>query len=69
MRIAGFITRPLYWLAGKVLSTWARPAIYPDDPAEYISDDNAEVCYVLESGGMADMLVLEQDIQAGIFWR
>ena len=60
MRIAGFITRPLYWLAGKVLSTWARPAIYPDDPAEYISDDNAEVCYVLESGGMADMLVLEQ---------
>ena len=60
MRIAGSITRPLYWVAGKVLSIWARPAIYPDDPAEYITDSDAEVCYVLESGGMTDVLVLEQ---------
>ena len=60
MRIAGSIARPLYWLAGKVFSTWTRPTIYPDDPAEYITDSDAEVCYVLESGGMADTLALEQ---------
>lgn len=60
MRIAGPISRPFYWLAGKVFSLWARPAIYPDDPAEYFADANAEVFYVLENGGMADILALEQ---------
>ena len=38
MNIAGFIFRPLYWLAGKVFSIWARPAIQPEIPAEYITD-------------------------------
>ena len=60
MRIAGFISRPLYWLAGRVFSLWARPTIHPDDPAEYITDKDAEVVYVLESGGLADVLALEQ---------
>ena len=60
MNIAGFILRPLYWLAGKVFSIWARPAIQPETPSEYITDSDAEVCYVLESGGLADVLALER---------
>ena len=60
MHVAGFITRPLYWFAGKVFSIWARPTIHPEVPAEYITDPNAAVCYVLESGGLADILALER---------
>ncbi len=60
MNVAGLILRPLYWLAGKVFSIWARPAIQPELPAEYITDSEAEVCYVFESGGLADVLALER---------
>ncbi|MBT8082421.1 MAG: glycerol-3-phosphate 1-O-acyltransferase PlsB [Gammaproteobacteria bacterium] len=60
MHVADFLLRPLYWFAGKVFSIWARPAIHPDDPSEYITDTNAAVCYVLETGGLADVLALEQ---------
>ena len=60
MNIAGFIIRPLYWLAGKVFSLWARPSIQPDLPAELITDSGAAVCYVLETGGLADLLALER---------
>ena len=60
MHLADFIFRPLYWLAGKIFSIWARPEIHPDNPAEYITDRDAEVCYVLESGGLSDVLALER---------
>ncbi len=60
MSIAGFIFRPLYWVAGKVFSFWARPAVRPDSPAEHITDSDAAVCYVLETGGLADVLALER---------
>ena len=60
MNVAGFIFRPLYWVAGKVFATWARPAVQPDDPSNYLSGDDAEVCYVLETGGLADTLALER---------
>ena len=60
MHIAGYILRPLYWLAGKIFAIWARPTIHPEAPAEYITDSEAEVCYVLESGGLADVLALER---------
>ena len=56
MHVAGFILRPLYWLAGKVFSIWARPTIHTEDPGEYITDPDAAVCYVLETGGLADLL-------------
>jgi glycerol-3-phosphate O-acyltransferase len=59
MNIAGFIFRPLYWLAGKIFAVWARPTIQPESPAELITDENVAVCYVLESGGLADLLALE----------
>lgn len=58
--LARFILRPLYWLAGKLFGTWARPAVQPEVPAELIEDADAEICYVLESGGLADLLALER---------
>ena len=60
MSIGGFLFRPLYWLAGKIFAIWARPAIQPDAPAELIGDPQSAVCYVLETGGLADMLALER---------
>ncbi len=60
MNIGGVIVRPLYWLAGKVFSIWARPVIQPDEPRELVTDPKAAICYVLETGGLADLLALEQ---------
>ena len=60
MSIAGFLLRPLYWLAGKIFAIWARPAIQPETPAELVSNPDAAVCYVLETGGLADMMALER---------
>jgi glycerol-3-phosphate O-acyltransferase len=60
MTIAEYIFRPWYWLAGKIFSLWARPAVQPDDPAELIAGSDAPVCYVLETGGLADTLALER---------
>ena len=60
MSIAGRIARPLYWLAGKIFSIWARPAIQPESPAELFTDSGAAICYVLETGGLADLLALER---------
>lgn len=60
MNISGFIFRPLYWLAGKVFSIWARPVVQPELPAASINDDEAAVCYVLETSGLADLLALER---------
>lgn len=60
MNIAGFIFRPWYWLAGKILSIWSRPSVQPEQPAEFLKGVDAAICYVLETGGLADMLVLER---------
>ena len=60
MYIVGIVFWPFYWVAGKLFSIWARPAIQPEAPAELIDDPNAAICYVLESGGLADLLALEQ---------
>jgi glycerol-3-phosphate O-acyltransferase len=60
MSVAGILFRPLYWLAGKVFAVWARPAIQPDTPAQLVADSEAALCYVLESGGLADLLALER---------
>ncbi|MEM8816683.1 MAG: glycerol-3-phosphate 1-O-acyltransferase PlsB [Pseudomonadota bacterium] len=60
MDILGKLTRPLYWLAGKVFALWARPAVQPDVPLELIDSAHAEVVYVLETGGLADTLALER---------
>ena len=60
MNVIRFFFGPLYWLAGRVFPVWARPAIQPDQPSDMLADSDAEVCYVLESGGLADTLALEQ---------
>jgi len=60
MNVAGFIFRPLYWLAGKLFAVWARPSVQPESPAELTTGCNAPVCYVLEGGGLADLLALER---------
>ncbi|MDZ7645006.1 MAG: hypothetical protein U5K76_12815 [Woeseiaceae bacterium] len=59
-RFARFVSRPWYWLAGKVFGTWARPTVQPDDPPALLADCSGEVCYVLETGGLADTLALER---------
>ncbi|MDA0679885.1 MAG: glycerol-3-phosphate 1-O-acyltransferase PlsB [Proteobacteria bacterium] len=60
MNLTQHILRPWYWLAGKVLGIWARPALQPDDPAAMLKGSEASICYVLESGGLADALALER---------
>ncbi len=57
---AFLVFRPLYWLAGKLFAVWARPTVQPEAPAELITDGDAAVCYVLETGGLADLLALER---------
>ncbi|MDH3266452.1 MAG: glycerol-3-phosphate 1-O-acyltransferase PlsB [Gammaproteobacteria bacterium] len=54
------IFRPLYWVAGKLFAVWARPAVMPESPTELITSGDAAVCYVLETGGLADLLALER---------
>ena len=60
MNIAGLLFRPWYWLAGKVFATWARPSVQPKAPADLLAGTGAPVCYVLETGGLADTLALER---------
>jgi len=60
MSAARLFFRPWYWMAGKVFGTWARPTVQPDDPAELLARCPGAVCYVLESGGLADTLALER---------
>jgi glycerol-3-phosphate O-acyltransferase len=47
-------------MAGKVFGTWARPTVQPGNPAELLASCASPVCYVLESGGLADTLALER---------
>jgi len=60
MSITQQILRPWYWLAGKVFGFWARPVVQPKIPAEIFAQSDAPVCYVLETGGLADTLALER---------
>jgi len=60
MSIAQQVLRPWYWFAGKVFGFWARPVVQPASPAELLAESDAPVCYVLETGGLADTLALER---------
>ncbi len=60
MNSAGLMFRPLYWFAGRIFSIWARPAVQPEAPAELVASPDVAVCYVLETGGLADLLALER---------
>ncbi|MFQ6005533.1 MAG: glycerol-3-phosphate 1-O-acyltransferase PlsB [Woeseia sp.] len=60
MNAVGLIFKPWRWIAGKLFTTWARPAIQPDNPADYLPDADTAICYVLETGGLADTLALDR---------
>jgi glycerol-3-phosphate O-acyltransferase len=60
MSVAERLFRPWYWLAEKIFSLWARPEVQPEDPAEMFAGSDAPICYVLETGGLADTLALER---------
>ena len=60
MRFLRLLLRPWYWLASRCFALWARPAVQPECPSELLTDQDLPVCYVLESGGLADTLALER---------
>ncbi len=60
MIIPGFLRRPLIRLLARITRLWIRPAVLPDDPAALMSVPGGRICYVLEYGGLADRLALEQ---------
>ena len=60
MSFAGIIFRPWYRFAARIFGTWVRPAVQPEVPAELLAGKDAPVCYVLETGGLADTLALER---------
>ncbi|MBT8077880.1 MAG: glycerol-3-phosphate 1-O-acyltransferase PlsB [Gammaproteobacteria bacterium] len=60
MNFLRLLLRPWYWLASRVFALWARPVVHPDDPAALLTDPQRPVCYVLETGGLADTLALER---------
>ncbi len=59
MSVAGILFRPWYWLAGKLMGTWVRPDVQPEDLSYLRNVEDAEICYVLETGGLTDLLALE----------
>ena len=60
MDFGKLLFRPLYWLAGRIFALWARPDVAPQDPGILFPAAGPPVCYVLESGGLADALALER---------
>jgi glycerol-3-phosphate O-acyltransferase len=60
MSITQKLLRPWYSLAGRIFACWARPEVQPENPAELFPASDAPLCYVLESGGLADTLALER---------
>lgn len=60
MNVASLLFRPLYWLAGKIFALWARPSVQPENTEKLLPDPTVPVCYVLETGGLADTLALER---------
>lgn len=59
MSAGSLLFRPWAWLLGRVFATWARPVVQPAEPAALLADSDAAVCYVLETGGLADTLALD----------
>ena len=55
-----FLRQPWIWLLARISRLWIRPAVLPDEPGELIAPAGTRICYVLEYGGLADRLALEQ---------
>ncbi len=63
MVVSRFVGQPWIWLAARVSRLWIRPAVLPAEPLSLIEKPGSRVCYVLEYGGLADRLALEQACQ------
>ncbi len=50
------------WLSflRKIIALWTRPRVLPEDIAQTLSQSGRPTCYVLETRGVADMVVLQQ---------
>lgn len=59
MSAGSLLFRPWYWLLGRIFATWARPTVQPTDPGALLAASSAPLCYVLETGGLADTLALD----------
>jgi glycerol-3-phosphate O-acyltransferase len=59
MSAGSLLLQPWVRLIGRVFATWARPLVQPADPCTLFTNGDAPVCYVLETGGLADMLALD----------
>ncbi|HKL61871.1 MAG TPA: glycerol-3-phosphate 1-O-acyltransferase PlsB, partial [Woeseiaceae bacterium] len=55
-----FLRQPWIWLLARITRLWIRPAVLPEEPAELMAPPGTRVCYILEYGGLADRLALEQ---------
>lgn len=60
MNAAKWVGQPGFWLLSRLMSLWVRPAVLPEAPGELLDGGRARICYVLENGGLADRLALEQ---------
>jgi len=60
MNVSGILFRPFYWVAGKLMSIWVRPVVQPEDLSFLRQANDAEICFVLETGGLSDLLALER---------
>ena len=51
-----------FWLSilRKIITLWARPRVLPEDVRRTLKRSGTPVCYVLETRGVADMVVLQQ---------
>ena len=51
VRLVRLVAGPLYFIVSRLFGLWARPTIQPDEPSALIDNPDAEICYVLETGG------------------
>ncbi|MEM8500257.1 MAG: glycerol-3-phosphate 1-O-acyltransferase PlsB [Pseudomonadota bacterium] len=51
------LERLWYALLARIASLWVRPDVLPETPAELLQSD-CQLCYVLETGSLADLLAL-----------
>ncbi len=58
MANVSILERLYYGLFRKFASFWVRPAVLPDPP-DFKLEPGQQLCFVLESGGLADLLALQ----------
>lgn len=49
----------LYAPLRAIASLWVRPDVLPEQPSDMVPNTDSQICYVLETGGLADHLALQ----------